>query len=160
MGLLQNAKHPNVIVSPLTVVPEIVAVVVEEAVCVSISAVVVRSLAQQVKPCGAVTPGVMTTVHTPLVPLANDPAVLPPTVEVAEHAVSIVNFVPVMIFTGAELVCVEAIVLGTIACPAMAATTLVALTGVATEIAPELLAMVVPSGFTPPRVVLVATGKV
>jgi hypothetical protein len=46
------------------------------------------------------------------------------------------------------------------ACPAIADTTLADVTGVATAIAPAVLLIVVPSGFTPPRMLLVAVGSV
>ena len=83
--------------SPLTVVPVIVAVVVEEAVVCWTSAGVVLSLAEQCQPVGAVRPVapfiVITTAQDPVVPDVYVPAVAPPVVADTEHPV-VVNFVP------------------------------------------------------------------
>ncbi len=87
----------KIIVSPDTVVPDTVQVVVDEAVCFRVSAVVVTSAAEHAHPLFAVNPVapfmVMTTVQVPVVPDANCPAVAPPTVVPAEHP-EIVNLVP------------------------------------------------------------------
>lgn len=60
-------------------IPDNVKVEVVVAVCVTKSAEVVRSLALHAQPCGAVIPGVITTVHVPVVPDLKEPAVAPPT---------------------------------------------------------------------------------
>lgn len=84
------------IASPLTVVPLSVAVVVLVAVCLIVSEGVVRSFAKHAQPFGAVAepPIVIVTVHVPVVPDVNEPAVAPPTRAVSEQPALDVNFVP------------------------------------------------------------------
>jgi hypothetical protein len=81
------------ITSPDVVVPDMVAVVVLLAVCWIVPGCV-RSLAKHVHPCDAVSPGVITTVHTPAVPDVKVPALAPPT-SVATEQPEAVNVVPV-----------------------------------------------------------------
>ena len=77
----------NAITSFVRVGPLSEAVVVVLAVCEITSATVVRSFAVQCQPVGAVAllPIVTTTVHVPVVPDTNVPAVAPPTREVPEQ---------------------------------------------------------------------------
>ena len=62
-----------------------VAVVALYAVCFTVSATVVKSLAQQLQPFGAVEPGVIVTVQVPAVPLWKEPANCPPFAELREQ---------------------------------------------------------------------------
>ena len=86
--------------SPLTVVPDIVAVVWLLAVCVITSDGVVWSLAEQAQPFVALAPVapfmVITTVQVPVVPDVNFPAAAPPNVVLFEQP-DAVNLVPELI---------------------------------------------------------------
>lgn len=94
--------------SPETVVPAIVAVVVELPVCannpVNKAGTVVRSAPSQIQPFGADSPVapfiVMTTVQVPVVPDVKWPIVAPPSVAEFEHPEA-VNFVPPEIYPAA-----------------------------------------------------------
>lgn len=93
--------QPKLIISPETVVPEMVAVVVVLAIVWILSAGVVSSFAQHVHPFVAVEPVaplmVTTTVQVPVVPDVYLPADPPPIVEETLHPVA-VNFVaPIII---------------------------------------------------------------
>lgn|SRR5579871_1055786 len=82
--------------SPDAVVPDKIAVVVDPPVCLIVSAVVVRSFAQQDHPCAAVNelPKVIVTVQVPVVPELYEPDDAPPTSVLFEHP-DAVNVVPV-----------------------------------------------------------------
>src|ERR1035438_3931798 len=88
--------------SPVTVVPLTVAVVVVLAVWFTMSEFVVRSLALQNHPFGAVIPVVMVTVQVPVVPLWKLPADAPPTSVPLEQPEA-VNFVPSEMNAGPKL---------------------------------------------------------
>jgi len=83
-------------VSPETTVPDIVAVVVVYAVCLSVSVLVAMSQAKQAQPLGAVAlfPMVMTGAQA-VCPAPNEPAVAPPVRAVGvPHPLAMVKVVP------------------------------------------------------------------
>ena len=96
--------------SPEAVLPDMLHVVVELAVCEITFDGVVQSCAVQIHPFGAVTPVapamVMVTVHVPVVPERKVPADAPPTGALAEQPAS-VNVVPFDTSAGAVMGTVE-----------------------------------------------------